>query len=60
MCGFLPVCPSARLRGRAACRLKVGGAEAALTDATAVLEQAPDNVKALFRSGQARAALKVR
>ena len=45
---------------RAACRLKLGKAEAALQDAGAVLEQAPDNVKALFRAGQARAALKVR
>ncbi|KAG2425391.1 hypothetical protein HXX76_013805 [Chlamydomonas incerta] len=46
------------LLNRAACRLKLGKAEAALADAGAVLEQAPDNVKALFRAGQARAALK--
>ncbi|PNW88854.1 hypothetical protein CHLRE_01g047700v5 [Chlamydomonas reinhardtii] len=46
------------LLNRAACRLKLGKAEAALQDAGAVLEQAPDNVKALFRAGQARAALK--
>ncbi|KAG2493946.1 hypothetical protein HYH03_007876 [Edaphochlamys debaryana] len=46
------------LLNRAACRLKLAKPEAALTDALAVTEQAPDNVKALFRSGQARLALK--
>ncbi|GFR48206.1 hypothetical protein Agub_g10064 [Astrephomene gubernaculifera] len=46
------------LLNRAACRLKLSKPEAALTDAVAVLDQAPDNVKALFRCGQAKLALK--
>lgn len=45
---------------RAACRMKLDKPQAALADAEAVLEQAPDNVKALFRAGQAKLALKVR
>ncbi|GIL55522.1 hypothetical protein Vafri_11086 [Volvox africanus] len=46
------------LLNRAACRVRLGKPEAALADAEAVLEQAPDNVKALFRAGQAKIALK--
>jgi len=37
----------------AACQLKLGKGERALDGCNAVLEQEPDNVKALFRRGQA-------
>ncbi|KXZ55074.1 hypothetical protein GPECTOR_3g230 [Gonium pectorale] len=43
---------------RAACRLKLSRPDLAVADAQAVLEQEPNNVKALFRSGQAKVLLK--
>lgn len=45
---------------RAACSLKLKKEESAIEDCSAVLEKDEKNVKALFRRGQANAALKVR
>mmetsp|Transcript_4911 Transcript_4911/g.10548 ORF Transcript_4911/g.10548 Transcript_4911/m.10548 type:complete len:375 (+) Transcript_4911:85-1209(+) len=43
---------------RAACRLKMGMNEGAKEDCESVLEAEPNNVKAIFRKGQAMVALK--
>ncbi|KAL6764669.1 cyclophilin-type peptidyl-prolyl cis-trans isomerase [Haematococcus lacustris] len=42
---------------RAACRMKLGRHQAAASDCSSILEQQPDNVKALFRRGQCLVAL---
>ena len=63
--GLNPACttrPQVRvscLLNRAACCLKTGAHEGAIHDCTEVLSGDFDNVKALFRRGQAHAELKV-
>ena len=51
---------SSCLLNRAACCLKTGEYEGVIRDCSQVIEDDFNNVKALFRRGQAHAALKVR